>query len=189
MAILGTLLKNRRAGEAQLAWNLPGLAAPQTLALTSTAFGEGEAIPARHAGRRAGGDNLSPDLAWTGVPDDTARLLLVIEDADSPSSRPFVHCVAVIDPSRPGVSPGELAATGASGPVQVLKSTAGTGYLGPGPLKGHGAHRYVFQLFALAADLPAELGGTALREARPATVLAAAGPALARARLTGSYER
>jgi phosphatidylethanolamine-binding protein (PEBP) family uncharacterized protein len=184
VGLMGTLLKNRRAGEAQLAWNLPGLAGPDTLILSSTAFGEGEAIPQTHAGKRAGGANLSPDLAWSGVPSGTARLLLVVEDTDSPTSRPFVHCVALIDPALSGVGAGDLVAPGKRPEVQVLKSGMGTGYRGPEPIKGHGPHNYVFQLFALASDLPAELS-----EARPSAVLAAAGPVLARARLSGTYER
>ncbi len=53
MGVVGTLLKNRRAGEAKLAWNLPNLSAPETLVLTSDAFADGEAIPAEHGDRGA----------------------------------------------------------------------------------------------------------------------------------------
>lgn len=182
MAILGTILKNRRAGEERLAWNLPGLAGPETLTFASTAFDDRKQIPRENAGKRIGGANLSPELGWSGVPEDTARLLLVVEDTDSPTSRPFVHCVALIDPSRSSVASGELAASGTQ--VQVLKASMGSGYRGPEPIKGHGPHHYVFQLFALGSDLPSEL-----QAAKPAAVLAAAGPVLARARLTGWYER
>jgi phosphatidylethanolamine-binding protein (PEBP) family uncharacterized protein len=62
----------------------------------------------------------------------------------------------------------------------------GRGYLGPEPIKGHGPHRYVFQLFALATAMS---GGT-LEKDSPRSVLATAtGPVLARGRLTGIYER
>lgn len=81
MGVVGTLLKNRRAGEEKLAWNLPNLSAPETLTLTSDAFGDGEAIPAEYAGKRAGGRNLSPQLSWSVPPAGTAELLLVVEDA------------------------------------------------------------------------------------------------------------
>ena len=53
MTILGTLLKNKRAGEAQLAWNLPALAGPEVLDLHSSAFEQGRDIPKAHAGKRA----------------------------------------------------------------------------------------------------------------------------------------
>ena len=39
MAVLGKLLKNRRAGQAGLAWNVPGLSGPETLAIDVTAIG------------------------------------------------------------------------------------------------------------------------------------------------------
>jgi phosphatidylethanolamine-binding protein (PEBP) family uncharacterized protein len=134
MGVVGTLLKNRRAGEAKLAWNLANLSAPETLVLTSDAFADGEAIPAEHAGKRVGGKNLSAG-------------------------------------------------------VRVLRSGMGRGYLGPEPIKGHGPHRYTFQLFALAAAAAAH-DGAAAEQARPRALLSAvSGPVLARGRLTGVYER
>jgi Raf kinase inhibitor-like YbhB/YbcL family protein len=193
MAIAGRLLRNRRAGEKHLAWNLPNLAGPQTLTLTSRAFTDGGAIPLEQAGRRAGGQNISPELSWTGVPEGCAQLLLVIEDIDAPTPKPFVHCVALIDPARAVVSqstldPGALSASGPGVGVLVLRSGMGRGYLGPEPIKGHGPHRYFFQLFALPGAMTAV--STALEQAKPRDVLAAArGPVLARGRLTGTYER
>ena len=193
MPIIGSLLKNRRAGETHLAWQLPGLAGPETLVLTSPAFTEGGAIPVEYAGQRAGGQNVSPELSWSSVPVGCAQLLLVIEDPDAPTPKPFVHCVALIDPARAVVSQTTLAAGGlsASEPavgIQVLRSGMGRGYLGPEPIKGHGPHRYVFQLFALPKAMTTV--STALDQAKPREVLAAApGPVLARGRLTGTYER
>ena len=66
----------------------------------------------------------------------------------------------------------------------------GRGYLGPEPIKGHGPHRYVFQLFALPTAITAAEGGAPLDAAKPRAVLAAVdGPALARGRLDGRYTR
>jgi len=56
------------------------------------------------------------------------------------------------------------------------------------PPKGHGPHRYVFQLFALAEPLSIGSKGGA-EEAPPRKVLAAAGPVLARGRIDGFYQR
>jgi Raf kinase inhibitor-like YbhB/YbcL family protein len=185
MAIAGRLLRNRRAGDANLAWNLPNLAGPETMTLTSQAFTDGGAIPVEQAGRRAGGQNVSPELSWTQVPDGCGQLLLVIEDIDAPTPKPFVHCVALIDVSRSTLEPGALSAGQPGTGVQVLRSGMGRGYLGPEPIKGHGPHRYVFQLFALAAALTATP-----EQARPREVLGTVGgPVLARGRLTGTYER
>jgi Raf kinase inhibitor-like YbhB/YbcL family protein len=184
--LLGPLLKNRRAGETNLAWNLPALAGPEALELSSAGFENGGDIPQAHAGRRAGGQNVSPPLTWTGVPDGTAQLLLVIQDVDSPTGTPFVHCVALLEPSLDALPAGGLSADGPAPGVRVLRSGMGRGYLGPEPIKGHGPHRYVFQLFAL----PAPVTGTDLEAAKPKDVLAAAhGPALARGRLDGLFTR
>jgi Raf kinase inhibitor-like YbhB/YbcL family protein len=191
MPLLGTVLKNRRAGQAQLAWNQPNLAGQETLTLTSVAFAEGGAIPAENAGKRAGGSNVSPALAWSTLPPATAQLLLVIEDIDAPTSRPFVHCVALVDPAELAASAGGLPAGALSaqapGPgVRLLRSGMGRGYLGPEPIKGHGAHHYVFQLFALSAA-PTDCG---LDTAKARAVLASvSSQVLARGRLTGTYER
>lgn len=190
MTILGTLLKNKRAGEAQLAWNRPALAGPEVLVLQSSDFEHGGVIPKAHAGKRAGGENLSPALAWSGTPASTAQLLLVVQDIDSPTSIPFVHCVALLEPDLVTLPTGALNAQDPARGARVLRSGMGRGYLGPEPIKGHGPHRYVFQLFALPAAVTSAEGSAALDTAKPGAVLATvSGPALARGRLDGLYTR
>lgn len=190
MGIMGTLLKNKHAGEENLAWNLPGLAGPETLGLRSADFEHGGAIPQVHAGKRVGGTDASPGLEWSGVPEGTAQLLLVVQDVGSPTKTPFVHCVALISPEVTSLPAGALSAKTPAAGVQVLRSGMGKGYMGPAPIKGHGPHRYVFQLFALPAAITAAKGGGALESAKPDDVFAAAaGPALARGRYDGLYER
>jgi hypothetical protein len=187
MSIIGTLLKNRRAGEAGLAWNLPALAAPETLLLSSLAFADGAPIPFEHAGKRIGGSEASPPLSWSTVPEGAVELLLVMEDIDVPMGKPFVHLVALAGPALTALAAGALNPATAPGGVCLLKSTMGRGYLGPSPIKGHGPHRYVFQLFALAA--PAAHGASAVDASPRALLGAVRGPVLARGRLTGTYER
>ena len=165
MSIMGTLLKNRRAGEAGLAWNLPALAGPETLQLSSPAFADGAPIPLEHAGKRIGGREASPPLSWSQAPEGTAELLLVMEDIDVPMGKPFVHLVALVDPTFTALAAGALNPATAAGGVRLLKSTMGRGYMGPSPIKGHGPHRYVFQLFALAAPAAAD-GASAATPAR-----------------------
>lgn len=190
MAILGTLLKNKRAGEANLAWNSPALAGPETIALRSTDIEHNCTIPGAHAGRRVGGGNRSPTLAWHGTPPETAQLLLIVEDVDSPTRSPFVHCLCLIEPELDTLPAGALNDAGSIPGVRVLRSGMGRGYRGPEPIKGHGVHRYVFQLFALATPTTSAVGGAGLDTARPRAVLAAArGPVLARGRLDGLYSR
>ena len=183
MTLLGRLLNDRRAGDTHTAWNLPNLDGPELLTLTSRDFGDGEAMPLRHCARRLGGEDLSPHLAWTPPPPGTAQLLLVVEDIDVPTGKPAVHCLALIDPSAEHLEPGALAAKQPGPGVQVLRSTIGRGYHGPAPIKGHGPHRYVFQLFALENPLG---DGNPLDRVRPGAVTP---PVLGRGQLTGVYER
>lgn len=185
MAVIGKLLKNKRAGEAGLAWNAPNLAGPETLALTSPDFAHETTIPTIHAAKRLGGQDLSPALAWSSTPAETAQLLLVIEDPDAPLPRPFIHCLALLDPALTALPQGGLDAASPADGVQLLRNTAGRGYRGPGPIKGHGPHRYVFELFALAA--PIAVPG--INSAKPGAVIEAAGPVQGRTRLDGFYER
>jgi Raf kinase inhibitor-like YbhB/YbcL family protein len=189
MAVVGKLLKNKRAGQDGLAWNSPNLAGADTLALRSSDFGSEETIPTVHAGKRLGGEDLSPALAWNPVPVDTAQLLLVIEDPDAPTATPYNHGIALLDASVTGLAQGSLDAESQAVGVRLLSSGSRRGYLGPAPIKGHGPHRYVFQLFALAKPLMVGAGKSGVASAKPRDVLAAAGDVLARGRLDGFFER
>src|SRR5262244_2401523 len=50
--------------------------------LTSSAFKEGEAIPAKYT---CDDKNLSPPLKWSGVPVDAKSLTLIADDPDAPA--------------------------------------------------------------------------------------------------------
>ena len=170
-----------------LAWSLLNLAGPQTLTLTSPDFDHDGAIPAVHASPRVDGQDLSPALTWSAVPNETTQLLLVIEDPDAPTPAPFVHALALLDPSVTGLTQGALNATTPAEGVRLLRSGIGNGYFGPAPPKSHGPHRYAFQLFALATPTTVTRGS--LEAAKPRDVLATAGSVLARGRLDGTYRR
>ncbi|TWB73546.1 hypothetical protein FBZ87_105474 [Nitrospirillum amazonense] len=183
---LGRFLRGLRAGDAHLVVNHPLVKdAPASLCLSSPAFAEGAAIPRRHAGGGVGG-NLSPTLTWTGVPAGTAALALVMQDPDAPLPRPATHLLATaIAPKRKGFEEGELCPQVGNGVILGRGLFGRVGYAGPRPMRGHGPHRYVFQLLALEhplalPDLPslADL----LVALTPQTVLAWG-------TLTGTYER
>lgn len=193
MAILGKLLRNRRAGETHLAWHAPALAGPETLRLSSPDFVDGGPLQLVHAGRRVGGQDRSPALGWGDLPSDTVQVLLFVEDVDVPIPKPVVHCAAVISPALAGdgLPAGALSAREPGAGVTLLRGQIGTGYRGPAPIKGHGPHRYVFQLFALGASLPEAIEGTQLARVSPRRIPdgVAKGSVLARGRITGTYER
>jgi phosphatidylethanolamine-binding protein (PEBP) family uncharacterized protein len=186
---IGKLLKSKRANESLMAWNRPNLAGPEALTVTSEAFEDGAALPLPHAGRRIGGADLSPDLAWSAVPAGTAEILLVAEDIDAPFRQPIVHAVALIDAAVTMLDPGALSGSSPGVGVRMLRSVVGRGYRGPGPIPGHGPHRYVFQVFALGTEVHAS-DGTRLEALKPGAALAAAGgPVLGRGKIVGTYER
>jgi hypothetical protein len=195
VTLLGTLLRNSRPDERNYAWNQANLAAPDALEVTSRDFTDAGPLGPRHAGTRVGGENVSPHLSWRQSPAGTAALLLLIEDIDSPvGARPAVHCLAVIDEAglkTPRELPAGALARRDTGPgVTLLRSVIGRGYHGPEPLKGHGPHRYVFQLYALAGNPLNRQDRDALIRSRPRALLAAIdSPVLARGRITGVCER
>lgn len=187
MAFVDKVLRNRRAGDHRLAWNRPNLSGGSTFELTSPDFAHESTLDPIHAAERVGGSDLSPALTWSGVPEGTAHLLLVVEDPDAPTPIPVVHCLALIDPALTNIPRGGLSADTPAPGVRILRSSRSRGYRGPAPIKSHGPHRYAFELFALPEQLTA-VDGKSPEAARPDRILATA-HATARARTDGFYER
>lgn len=148
--ILGHALQGVRPGLERVLYNDPALKdVPETLTLESAAF-DAPTLPQRFT---EDGEGLSPPFAWKGVPAGAVSLLLVIEDADSPTLNPLVHAIVYDLPPQDG-----LLKEGAIGtlddedsPPTGLNSFLGSGYLPPDPPPGHGPHRYVAQIYALNA--------------------------------------
>jgi len=148
--------------------------------LTSKAFAEGGKIPARHTGE---GEDTSPPLEWSSVPDGTRSFAVICHDPDAPvvssGGYGFVHWVSY---DIPGTATGlpEGGGDHASGPTDFGKP----GYGGPMPPEGHGTHRYFF--WVLALDRAPDLGpGLSLRQ-----LLETIEPnVLGMNRLLGTYER
>ncbi|HZX08629.1 YbhB/YbcL family Raf kinase inhibitor-like protein [Kribbella sp.] len=181
---LGVLLRGRRAGHDTLVWACPELQAPETFALTSPAFEHGTPIPPAHRGHLFGA-NVSPALTWTEPPHGTVELALIVQDPDVPRSTPATHVLTVgIDPAAGALPANALADPS---PVPNLRHGRGPlgrrGWIGPMPIRSHGPHAYVFQLYALdrSPDLPP---GFTLDQLRTAIT----GHLLARTRLDGTYE-
>jgi Raf kinase inhibitor-like YbhB/YbcL family protein len=181
---LGSALKGLRAGTDKLAIVQPQLGSFETLHLASPAFANGGRLPERFT---ADGAGVSPPLFWTGVPEGTVRLALIVEDPDAPSPQPLVHALVWDLPPDGELKEGAIqrdGAGGADGSDVGRNSFLGEGWLPPDPPTGHGEHHYAFQLFALGAgpDLPETPG-------RAAVIEAIAGRVLAAGLLTGTYSR
>jgi Raf kinase inhibitor-like YbhB/YbcL family protein len=114
--------------------------------LTTTAFNQGQPIPSRHT---CEGDDVSPDLQWSGVPSTAKSLALVCDDPDAPVGI-WVHWVLYdLTPSMTGV-PEDLPKllTLDNGAKQGMNDFKRIGYGGPCPPPGK-PHRYFFKLYAL----------------------------------------
>jgi Raf kinase inhibitor-like YbhB/YbcL family protein len=183
---LGRALTRVRAGADKLtivqARLEPGLAA---LRLGSPAFADGATMPIRFT---ADGAGVSPPLVWGGVPDAAAGLALIVEDADAPLPQPLVHAIVWGLPgNNGGLAEGAIRPDGpgeANGTDVGRNSFWREGWLPPDPPAGHGSHRYIFQLFALAAA--PDIGET---PGRPALLRALRGNVVAAGVLTGTYSR
>lgn len=145
--------------------------------LRSTAFDDGAFIPRRHSKE---GENVSPPLSWSGVPDGTAELLLLCEDPDAPSGT-FLHwLVTGIDPTSDGVEAGRAPRGG----TPMTNGYGERGWGGPLPPPGDKAHRYFFRLYALPEPVSVEDGAGA-----DAVRAAVADRRLASGTLQGLYRR
>jgi hypothetical protein len=146
------------------------------LKLMSDAFQNGQAIPSYHT---CDGANQSPPISWGEPPDGTKSFALVVDDPDAPSGT-FRHWGAFDIPA----SARRLGAGQALG-VQARNDFGDSGYGGPCPPKGHGAHHYHFKLYALNTDKLGLSGNAKVGAVEDA----AREHALAQGELVGTYER
>jgi hypothetical protein len=183
--LIGHVLRDQRAGLDQLAFNQVKLrGGTAAIEVRSLAFADHAPLPARYT---ADGEGLSPPLQWGGIPAAAASLLLIVEDADSPTPHPLVHAIVVDLPPQDDSLPEGALASGeqeGAGLRAGRNSLLQTAWLPPDPPPGHGVHRYAFQLFALGPG--ASFDGT---PGRDAVMAALHEHALASGCLIGSYER
>jgi Raf kinase inhibitor-like YbhB/YbcL family protein len=147
----------------------------------SSAFSEGQLIPSKYT---CDGENISPPLEWSAVPDDAKSLALIVDDPDAPSGM-FVHWLLY------GIPSGE---EGLTEGVGIEEPSAGGGRQGRngfgkiaygGPCPPSGIHRYYFRLHALNHDLSELPSGANRQELDQAMKVHMVGTA----ELMGRYER
>jgi hypothetical protein len=149
---------------------------PARITVSSAAFADGAAIPERFT---CAGENVSPPLRWSGVPEGTAGVALVVDDPDAPRGT-FVHWVVVgLDPATEGLDEGAVPA----GARQLPNSAGDAAWTGPCP-PGGAAHHYRFTVYALARE--PEVAGDPDPGAAVEAIEAAA---TARGRLVGTFSR
>jgi phosphatidylethanolamine-binding protein (PEBP) family uncharacterized protein len=176
---LGRALRNRRPDPALSLAEDPAFATSGRIELTSPAFRDGDTIPAEHCGPLIG-DNISPALEWSTLPEGTRQLLLVFEDLDVPRRAPGLHTIVTFAPLPDGLAAGALRTDDPR--FRFLPTLFGrAAYVGPRPLPGHGPHVYRFHLYAL--DRTVDLTEVGSVSHLPAAV---AGHVLASGTLTGT---
>ena len=151
--------------------------APQVMTVTSPAFGQG-IIPGEYT---CHGRGRPPPIYWSGAPQGTKSLALVVDDADTPIT-PYIYWIVLdISPATTDIQAGLLP----PGARQADNSRGFAGYDAPCPI--HGSHQYRFTIYALSS---AYVMSSALRLGNGASAKAAwtaiARSAIARGRLTAT---
>ena len=154
------------------------------LSLMSQAFTHEGEIPTRHT---CEGEDVSPPLSWSWVPDDTRSFALIVDDPDAPDpkapQRTWVHWVLYNIPRDTRELPqGVTRETLPPETGEGVNDWGRTGYGGPCPPIGR--HRYFFKLYALDCDFP-DLD----RPRKGDLVAAMDGHVLESAELVGLYEK
>ena len=156
-----------------------------SIRITSGEFEADQRIPTKFTDD---GDDVSPALAWSGVPAGTNELALIVDDPDAPRAEPWIHWVLYKLPpttsALPEGVPADKKLPQFGGALQGRNDFKKIGYGGPAPPKGHGTHHYRFHLYALDRALSLEPGLD-----NKALIAAMSGHILDEGVLVGTYER
>ncbi|MCX9075636.1 MAG: YbhB/YbcL family Raf kinase inhibitor-like protein [Candidatus Methanoperedens sp.] len=160
--------------------NLEEVNKMQSIIVSTEAFKEGGNIPVEYT---CDGSDVSPALSWSGIPEGTKSIALIMDDPDAPAGT-WVHWVLFNIPpgtqKLPGAVPGNE--TLSDGSRHGMTDFGRVGYGGPCPPSG--THRYYFRIYALDTklDLPPGTG-------RKQVDGAMKGHILAKGELMGRYRR
>jgi Raf kinase inhibitor-like YbhB/YbcL family protein len=157
--------------------------------LTSESITDGQALAnAQVSGLMgAGGEDVSPQLSWSGFPEETRSFAVTVYDPDAPTASGFWHWVVANLPGTVSELPAGVGdGSGLPGSAITLRNDAGLRrYVGAAPPPGHGPHRYIVAVHALQVEKlditedasPAYLGFNLFSQA------------IARALIHGTYEQ
>ncbi len=161
----------------------------QVLSLTTTAWSDGGAIPAKYT---QAGAQVSPPLAWGNVPDGVQSFVLIARDTDAAigtGTDDILHWMLWNIPASArslaeAMPPGNQLPDGTR---QI--SASGPYYRGPGAPAAGPAHHYVFEIYALDATIDVPAVGQSPPLTRAAVEQAMAGKVRAKGALVGLFKR
>ncbi|GCB01279.1 YbhB/YbcL family Raf kinase inhibitor-like protein [Mycobacterium sp. SMC-18] len=166
--------------------NLPQL---PTFTLTSTSLTDGGPLAnAQVSGIfGAGGEDVSPQLSWSGFPAETRSFAVTVYDPDAPTASGFWHWAVANLPADVTELPADAGNGDAlpGGAITLTNDASLKRFLGAAPPAGHGPHRYYIAVHALPVEkldipedaTPAFLGFNLFMQA------------IARAVIHGTYEQ
>ncbi len=122
--------------------------------VTSSQFQDGGRMPMSAVHQWAGGQNISPDLSWSGAPSGAQSYAVTTYDPHAPTGVGFTHWILFNIPADVTHLEAGAGAAGKNPPGSVAGFTdfGGNEYGGSAPPPGHGDHHYEFTVYAL--DVP-----------------------------------
>lgn len=127
-----------------------------TFTLTSQSVTDGQPLAKPQASgiMGAGGEDVSPQLSWSGFPEGTRSFAVTVYDPDAPTASGFWHwAVANLPADVTELAEGAGAGSNLPGDALTLVNDAGLRrYLGAAPPAGHGPHRYYIAVHAVDTD-------------------------------------
>jgi hypothetical protein len=150
--------------------------------LTSPDVHEGAPIAKEQVYTRCGGQNVSPALSWSDVPDATRSFAITAIDL-SVKPNGWSHWIVVGLPA--GTHALGKGATLPAGAHAVMTDFGDAAYAGPCPPTGSGVHRYQFTVWALRTLRPEFPAHATVNDI--AVILDRT--SLGKASITGTYQR
>jgi Raf kinase inhibitor-like YbhB/YbcL family protein len=124
--------------------------------LESASFADGQSLatPQVSGIMGAGGEDVSPQLSWSGFPDETRSFAVTVYDPDAPTASGFWHwAVANLPASVTELPAGAGDGSNLPGDALTLVNDGGARrYIGAAPPPGHGPHRYYVAVHAVDVD-------------------------------------